>query len=67
MQDTNSQHLDLHALAKDVMMKRGFEPDFPAEVAGQLAQLRKQPLEIAAVDGIRDLRNLLWSSIDNDT
>ena len=66
MQDANSQHLDLQAVAKDVMMKRGFEPDFPAEVAAQLTQLRRPP-EISAVDGIRDLRSLLWSSIDNDT
>jgi VacB/RNase II family 3'-5' exoribonuclease len=67
MQDANSQHLDLQAVAKDVMMKRGFEPDFPAEVAAQLTQLRQEPPEISAVDGIRDLRSLLWSSIDNDT
>lgn len=67
MQATNSLHLDLKAVAKEVMLKRGFEPDFPAEVATQLAQLKQQPPKIVAEDGIKDLRSLFWSSIDNDT
>jgi VacB/RNase II family 3'-5' exoribonuclease len=67
LQESNSPHLDLQAVAKDLMTKRGFEPDFPPEVAAQLVQLKTHPPEIAASGGISDLRSLLWSSIDNDT
>lgn len=67
MQDVNSSHLDLQVTAKKIMEEHGFEPDFPAAVSDQLAQLRKSPPEVAVSQGIRDLRNLLWSSIDNDT
>lgn len=49
------------------MLHKGFEPDFPPEVQQQVAQLKAHPPQIAVADGIRDLRNLLWSSIDNDT
>ncbi len=48
------------------MLQNGFEPDFPAEVQQQLAQIKSKPPQTAAAD-VRDLRNLLWSSIDNDT
>ena len=60
-------HIDLQAIAKDVMRQRGFHPDFPQEVQEQLADLRANPPQIATGNDIRDLRNLLWSSIDNDT
>lgn len=49
------------------MLQNGFEPDFPPEVQQQVAEIAKHPPQIAASAGIRDLRNLLWSSIDNDT
>ncbi|HEY1676215.1 MAG TPA: RNB domain-containing ribonuclease [Candidatus Sulfotelmatobacter sp.] len=62
-----SGHIDLQAIAKQVMLEHGFNPDFPAEVASQLNTLRQSPPQVAAVQGIRDLRGLLWSSIDNDT
>jgi len=67
MNGNNPSHLDLQAIAKQVMQQRGFEPDFPPQVAQQLADLKAQPPQIAANGDIRDLRNLLWSSIDNDT
>ena len=63
----NSPHVDLQAAAKDIMRKYGFEPDFAPDVQQQLAQLRAQPPAITAGAGVRDLRTLLWSSIDNDT
>jgi len=66
MPNTIPSHLDLQATAKQIMQQRGFEPDFPDEVTAQLANLKGQP-QIAASNGLRDLRNLLWSSIDNDT
>jgi exoribonuclease-2 len=52
------------------MKARGFLPDFPPEVDRQLAALTAHPPTVAPADasgGIRDLRQLLWSSIDNDT
>jgi exoribonuclease-2 len=49
------------------MRQNGFEPDFPPGVEQQVAQLRAHPPAIAAGPDLRDLRNLLWSSIDNDT
>ena len=67
MPDANPSHLDLQATAKEVMQRHGFEPDFPPQVPLQLADLKAHPPQIAAGGDIRDLRNLLWSSIDNDT
>jgi exoribonuclease-2 len=67
MPDTNPTHLDLQSIAKEVMQRYGFEPDFPPQVPQQLAELKAHPPQIAASADVRDLRNLLWSSIDNDT
>src|SRR6266567_7162141 len=67
MHDANPSHLDLQAIAKEIMQQRGFEPDFPPEVPRQLAELKAHPPQTAAGNDIRDLRNLFWSSIDNDT
>jgi len=67
MPTTNSSPLDLQATAKELMIQHGFEPDFPPEAAQQLTTLQAHPPQVASVDGIRDLRALLWSSIDNDT
>jgi exoribonuclease R len=67
MKDVQSAHLDLQAIAKQIMLDHGFEPDFPPQVAQQLAQLKAHAPQVAPAAEIRDLRNLLWSSIDNDT
>ena len=61
----NQLHFDLSAAARRTMIEHGFEPDFPPPVKGQLEQLRAHPPQPAP--SARDLRNLLWSSIDNDT
>ena len=66
MQDANPSHLDLQATAKEIMQQYGFEPDFLAPVATQLANLGQQP-QVSPSRDVRDMRNLLWSSIDNDT
>jgi exoribonuclease-2 len=57
---------DLFAAARQEMIDQGFEPDFPPEVARQLAALKTQNPPAPGGD-VRDLRSLLWSSIDNDT
>ena len=67
MKDVQSAHLDLQAIANQIMLDHGFEPDFPPQVAQQLAQLKAHAPQVAPAAEIRDLRNLLWSSIDNDT
>ena len=67
MPNTSSAHVDLQAVAKDIMRQHGFEPDFPPGVQQQLIDLRAHPPAIAAGGTVRDLRSQLWSSIDNDT
>lgn len=49
------------------MLENGFEPDFPVDVQSELAELKAHPPQVAPASTVRDLRNLLWSSIDNDT
>jgi exoribonuclease-2 len=67
MPNANPSHLDLQATAKEIMRLHGFQPDFPPTVLQQLTDLRAHPPQIASEKDVRDLRNLLWSSIDNDT
>lgn len=52
---------DLHRIAREAVADAGFEPNFPAEVARELEGLEPA----AASADVKDLRGLLWSSIDN--
>src|SRR5436305_7310422 len=61
-----SSDADLRAIAEQVVRARGFDPRFPPEVQQQVSQIQQHPPSVAAGGDIRDLRNLLWSSIDND-
>jgi VacB/RNase II family 3'-5' exoribonuclease len=67
MNDNHPSHVDLQGIAKQVMLANGFEPDFPVGVPQQLTDLKAHPPEAVPGGDIRDLRHLLWSSIDNDT
>ena len=67
MPDVNPSHLDLQATAKEIMLQYGFQPDFPPEAQKQLADIKAHPPQLTPSDKVRDLRSLLWSSIDNDT
>ena len=58
--------VDLKARAHQAMLEAGFRPDFPAEVLRE-ARLLKQGVPKPDGPGVRDLRSLLWSSIDNDS
>ena len=54
---------DLKAIARQAMLERGLLPDFSGAVMAEVAGIA------AAADGgpgIRDLRDRLWASIDND-
>ena len=54
----------LQSIAHRAMLERGLLPDFSAEALAELGRLQVP----AATDGepVRDLRDLLWASIDND-
>jgi VacB/RNase II family 3'-5' exoribonuclease len=67
MNDAPVRPVDLQAMATQVMLQRGFEPEFPPGVQQQLGELKAHPPQAAPDANLRDLRNLLWSSIDNDT
>lgn len=56
---------DLRAIAHKAMTDRGLEPDFPPDAIQQLKGIQGPACESALA--IRDLRTLLWCSIDNDT
>src|SRR6202140_112206 len=66
MNDPRSS-INLQAIARQVMQAQGFQPDFPPETQKQLADIKPHPPQLTPSDKVRDLRNLLWSSIDNDT
>ena len=55
--------VDLKTLAHLEMVHEGFEPDFPPQVLRDVAAM--SVAGAVAAPGVRDLRTLLWSSIDN--
>ena len=61
----------LRAIARRAMIERGFEPDYPPAATAQVNELSEnagpnsdRPFDSA--QGRRDLRQLLWCSIDNE-
>jgi VacB/RNase II family 3'-5' exoribonuclease len=58
--------VDLKARARQAMLEAGFHPEFPSPVAEEV-QARKQITVKADGTAIRNLRDLAWSSIDNDS
>ena len=71
MNTNNRYHRSiLQSIARRAMLERGLLPDFSAEA---LVELTKLQIPAVTANGptegppeIRDLRNLLWASIDND-
>ena len=61
----SNQHIDLARIARETMLQEGFHPDIPADV-NQEVQRIDESATISKSKG-RDLRQLLWSSIDNAT
>lgn len=64
--NTNEKHhrAILQRIAHRAMLERGLLPDFSTAALGELGRLQVPP----PTDGelIRDMRTLLWASIDND-
>lgn len=65
MSRSSAQQVDLAALAAQVMLDRGLEPEFPDEAIRQAGKLHG-PARAADEEKVRDLRALPWASIDND-
>jgi VacB/RNase II family 3'-5' exoribonuclease len=65
MNTNDKQHRAiLQRIARKVMLERGLLPDFSVEALAELARIQA-PATIHP-EQVRDLRNLLWASIDND-
>jgi VacB/RNase II family 3'-5' exoribonuclease len=65
---SSSRHF-LQEIARDAMRERGFEPDFSPAAREQVAAIDKAPrskIQDPSSNHSKDLRNLLWCSIDND-
>src|ERR1700722_90063 len=63
MNQTTDSH-NLHEIARRAMQARVLEPDFPTSALNQLQAIQSPAHGTHAV---RDLRDRLWCSIDNDT
>jgi VacB/RNase II family 3'-5' exoribonuclease len=60
----HAQKHDLQALARRVMAERDLLPDFGPEALAETDELSRKGAPLDA--SLRDLRSLLWASIDND-
>jgi VacB/RNase II family 3'-5' exoribonuclease len=63
-QNTNGSMSQLKDIAHRAMLDNGLQPDYPPEVSAQVKGVGGPAG--AAGAGLRDLRSLLWCSIDND-
>jgi exoribonuclease-2 len=59
--NARDQRALLQQIARNAMLAQGFEPDWPPRAEAELARLGEP-----ALPAIKDLRDLPWSSIDND-
>lgn len=58
--------IDLEARARQAMKDYGFEPSFPNDVCEQVRRLQANAPPANPDPAVRDLRDLPWTSIDND-
>jgi ribonuclease R len=70
-QHSDQQHRAiLQSIAHRAMLERGLLPDFSRQIEAEVARIQGSAMKQNAPDdsqpAIRDLRNLLWASIDND-
>ncbi len=65
MDSENKHHRSiLQRIAENAMRERGLLPEFSAEVRDELSRMQKTPPP--GNGPVRDLRHILWASIDND-
>jgi exoribonuclease-2 len=60
------RNINLRAIARKAMDRYGFQSQFPKPVADEVAALSAEQLLKGGQNDARDLRSLLWSSIDNE-
>jgi VacB/RNase II family 3'-5' exoribonuclease len=65
-QTSQSHSIDLFAIAHDSMIEAGFLPDSPGDVGKEVQSIVANSA-IPATQSAKDLRKLLWSSIDNSS
>lgn len=63
---THSNSVDLFAIARESMIEGGFVPDFLPAVVNEVRAIVADEA-MPADKSVKDLRGLLWSSIDNKT
>jgi VacB/RNase II family 3'-5' exoribonuclease len=62
-------HTDLRTIARQAMVERSLLPDFSATALEETAAITRRAASLRAVpepEAAKDLRGLLWASIDND-
>jgi exoribonuclease-2 len=71
MPSSQPLHFNLVTAAHAAMLEHGFQPDFPKDIDSELTAIEAQAGSLPESQGggaeFKDLRSLLWSSIDNDT
>jgi exoribonuclease-2 len=60
----HSGKFDFNRIARDEVVREGFQPDFPQNVVSEAGAMKPAPVQGGDGSG-GDLRSLLWSSIDN--
>src|SRR5947209_27396 len=56
---------DIRAIAREAMLNAGLDPDFPPEAEQEVEADERAGERAAPGPSVRDMRALLWSSIDN--
>jgi exoribonuclease II len=62
---SHSNSFDLFRIARQSMIEAGFVPDFPPAVAEEVRSITSENPAIITESVAQDLRELLWSSIDD--
>lgn len=61
----DSRSINLAAIAHQAMLDAGFAPDMPQSVLDELQSIPTNPQPAVSDSSVRDMRSLLWSSIDD--
>jgi ribonuclease R len=65
MMNNQTKNLDLAQIARQEMIDAGFTPDFPQAALDEVRAIEAAGQVVLTDSSIRDLRSLLWSSIDD--